>query len=305
VVSRKRSLVATIKELKWAILGGEGQLGQAMAMELTKTNTEFKSLSRMQLDITNESDINSYFSTELPDVVLNAAAWTNVDLAESQEEEAELVNAHGPKLIAKACSKFRIKFVNISTDYVFSGVSDSPWNETAEVSPVSAYGRTKAAGESAILRIYPRGSYIVRTAWLYSPWGKNFVKTVLNLALGEGGNIEVVNDQSGQPTSASDLAEQIQRMIVQNVSPGVYHGTNSGQTTWFELAQKIFELAQVDICRVVAINSSEISRPAKRPTYSVLGHSNWAQEGMNPMRPWQDALTDAFPAILQAVKQGE
>jgi dTDP-4-dehydrorhamnose reductase len=297
--------VAPIKKLKWVILGGEGQLGRAMAEELDRTNTEFISLSHTQLDITHEGDIESCFSSELPDVVLNSAAWTNVDLAELHEEEAVLINAHGPKLIAEACSKFGAKFVNISTDYVFSGVSNSPWSETSEVAPVSVYGRTKAKGERAVLETYPKGSYVVRTAWLYSPWGKNFVKSLLKFALEGTSSIEVVNDQVGQPTSASDLAGQIQQMISQNVSPGIYHGTNSGQTTWFDLAQKIFELAQVDCGRVVAVDSSRFPRPAKRPGYSVLGHSHWVREGLNPMQSWQGALIDAFPAILQAIKQGE
>ena len=298
-------MVATIKELKWAVFGSEGQLGRAMAAELAQSHTEFNSLSRRQLDITNEGDIYSYFMAELPDVVVNAAAWTNVDLAELHEEEALVVNAHGPKLIAEACSNFGAKFVNISTDYVFSGLSHSPWSENSVVAPVSAYGRTKAAGERAVLDIYPEGSYVVRTAWLYSPWGKNFVKTVLKFALGETGSIDVVNDQSGQPTSASDLAGQIQQMIVQDVTPGIYHGTNRGQTTWFELAQRVFELAQIDFGRVVAVDSSRFPRPAKRPANSVLGHNNWSHEGMKPMQSWQDALIDAFPTILQAVKLGE
>lgn len=287
------------------IVGGEGQLGRAMATQLARTNTEFISLSHGQLDITSEVDIHSYLRSELPDVVVNAAAWTNVDLAESHEEEALLINARGPKLIAEACSKIGAKFVSISTDYVFSGVSNSPWSEASEVAPVSAYGRTKAAGERATLETYPKGSYVVRTAWLYSPWGKNFVKTVLRFALGETGSIEVVNDQFGQPTSAYDLARQIQQMIIQDLTPGIYHGTNSGQTTWFEFAQKIFELAQLDLDRVVPTDSSQYSRVAKRPAYSVLGHNNWAQQNLEPMQSWQDALIDVFPAILEAVKQGE
>lgn len=298
-------MVAPIKELKWVVLGGEGQLGRAMSAELAKSNTEFISLSHTELDITNQNDIDSFFTRELPNVVLNAAAWTNVDLAESQEEEAFLINTHGPKLLAEVCAKFDTKLVHISTDYVFSGISTSPWSETSEVAPVSAYGRTKAAGERAVLDIYPSGSYVVRTAWLYSPWGKNFVKTLLKLALDGMGSIEVVNDQVGQPTSAKNLAQQIHRMIVQNASPGIYHGTNSGQATWFELAQKIFELAQEDCERVVAVNSSRFPRPAKRPAYSVLGHNHWVQEGLNPMQSWQGALKDVFHEILQVLKQGE
>lgn len=298
-------MVAPIKELKWAILGSEGQLGRAMSAELGGSNTEFISLSHLQLDITNQRNVDSFFTKELPDVVLNAAAWTNVDLAESQEEEAFLINAHGPKLLAEACAKFNAKFVHISTDYVFSGTSSSPWSETSELEPVSAYGRTKAAGERAALDLYPGGSFVVRTAWLYSPWGKNFVKTLLKYALDGTGDIEVVNDQVGQPTSAGDLAQQIRRMMLKNVSPGIYHGTNNGQASWFELAQEIFELAGVDRERVVAVDSSTFLRPAKRPAYSVLGHNHWVREGLNPMRSWQDALSDAFPAILQAIKEGE
>ena len=259
----------------------------------------------MQLDITNQNDIDSFFTRELPDVVLNAAAWTNVDLAESQEEEAFLINAHGPKLLVEVCAKFNAKFVHISTDYVFSGMSNSPWSETSEVAPVSAYGRTKAAGERAVLDIYPSGSYVVRTAWLYSPWGKNFVKTMLKFALDGTGSVEVVTDQVGQPTSASDLAHQIYQMIDQNVSPAIYHGTNSGQASWFELAQKIFDLAEMDRERVIAVNSSRFPRSAKRPPYSVLDHSNWIGNAMSPMQSWQGALSDAFPAILRVVKQGE
>jgi dTDP-4-dehydrorhamnose reductase len=298
-------MVASIKELKWAILGGEGQLGRAMAAELARTNTEFISLSHMQLDITNQNDIDTFFSMELPDVVLNAAAWTNVDLAESQEKEAFLINASGPKLLAEGCAKFDSKFLHISTDYVFSGISDSPWSESSEVAPVSAYGRTKAAGERAVLDVYPSGSYVIRTAWLYSPIGRNFAKTLLKFALNETSSIEVVIDQVGQPTSANDLARQIQRMIVQSVSPGIYHGTNSGQASWFEFAQKVFELAEVDFGRVVPVDSTRFPRTAKRPAYSVLGHNHWMQEGLSPMQSWQSALNDVFPAILQAIKQGE
>jgi dTDP-4-dehydrorhamnose reductase len=298
-------MVAPIKELKWAILGGEGQLGRAMSTELGRSSTEFISLSHTQLDITNQDAIESFFTRESPDVVLNAAAWTNVDLAESREEEAFLINAHGPKLLAGACAKFDAKLVHISTDYVFSGISNSPWSETSQVAPVSAYGRSKAAGERAVLDIYPSGSYVVRTAWLYGPWGNNFVKALLRLALDEIGSIEVVNDQIGQPTSAKDLSQQIHRMILQNASPAIYHGTNSGQATWFELAQDIFELAQVDCERVVAVNSSRFPRPANRPAYSVLGHNHWAREGLNPMQSWQGALNDVFHEILEALNRGE
>lgn len=298
-------MVAPIKELKWAILGSEGQLGRAMSAELAGGNCDVITLSHRQLDITNQDKVKSFFARELPSVVLNAAAWTNVDLAESHEKEAHLINANGPKLLAEMCAKFEAKFIHISTDYVFSGISNSPWAEDAELSPVSAYGRSKAAGELSVLEVYPKGTYVVRTAWLYSPWGKNFVKTLLKFALEGSGNIEVVLDQVGQPTSAVDLAKHIQRMIVQSVSPGIYHGTNGGETSWYELAKRIFKLAGENPERVIAVDSTQFLRPAKRPAYSVLGKSRWENEGLKAMQSWEMALDDAFPSIIQAIKRGE
>ena len=298
-------MVAPVKEMKWMILGGDGQLGRAMALELSRSGAEFISLNRAQLDITNQNDIHTWLAKELPDVVLNAAAWTNVDLAETEEEKAQLVNTQGPKLLATACAEIGAKFIQISTDYVFSGNTTSPWKEGTERSPISAYGRTKAAGEEFVLDMYPNGTFIVRTAWLYSPWGKNFVRTMLKIALEEIRNVEVVSEQVGQPTSANDLAVQINNMINHSAPPGIYHGTNSGQASWFDLAQRIFTLVGADPNRVIAVDSSHFPLPAKRPTYSVLGHDHWLDEGLNPMRSWQDALEHALPAIFQEVKQGE
>ena len=296
-------MVAPIKAMKWMILGGEGQLGRAMALELAKNSIEYISLSRGQLDITNQDDIEAWLAKEVPSVVLNAAAWTNVDAAESEEESAFLVNALGPKLIAAACSATATKYIQISTDYVFSGNSDSPWGEWAEPSPISAYGRTKAQGERLVLDTYPNGSYIVRTAWLYSPWGKNFAKTMMEIAIQESRKVEVVNNQVGQPTSATDLAFQLHKMVTQNVEPGIYHGTNSGQTTWFEFAKDIFAYVGLDSGRVIPVSSEHFPRTSSRPVYSVLGHNHWFDVGMHPMRNWRTALIDSLPAVFQAVKQ--
>lgn len=291
-------MVAPITEMKWMILGADGQLGRAMSSQLKNDNIKFIALNRAQLDITNRSDIQRWFAEEVPNVVINAAAWTNVDLAESEEESALLVNAFGPKLLAEESAKIGAKFVHISTDYVFSGESTIPWNESAELSPVSAYGRTKAQGERLVLEAYQSGSFIVRTAWVYSPWGKNFVKTVAMVARSETRNIDVVNDQIGQPTSAIDLAQQILRLINSGAVPGIYHGTNSGEATWFELARLVFELFGEDQGRVIPVNSSHFPRPARRPNYSVLGHDNWNTRGLLPMRNWQVALENTLPLIL-------
>lgn len=289
--------------MKWMILGGEGQLGQAISKELAKGGVEFIALNRVQLDITNQSDIKEWFMKESPDVVINTAAWTNVDLAELEEEKALLVNAFGPKFLAEECAESGVRFVHISTDYVFSGKATSPWNELDLTEPTSAYGRTKAQGERFALGGNPSGSLILRTAWLYSPWGKNFVKTILKVALKERKDIEVVSDQVGQPTSALDLAKQIHELVDLGLTQGIYHGTNSGQATWFELAQLLFSMVGQDPQRVKEVDSLAFPRPAKRPLYSVLGHELWKSSGMLPMRNWQDALEDALPEILQSIEQ--
>jgi dTDP-4-dehydrorhamnose reductase len=291
--------------MKWLITGGGGQLGQAMAFVLSSQDCDYVLLNRSDLDITNREQILECFERLSPNIVINAAAWTNVELAESHEGEAWAVNAEGPKFLAEACAHRGAKFVQISTDYVFSGVSNLPWDEAANQSPISSYGRTKADGERLALATYPQGTYVVRTSWLYSPWGKNFVKTMVRIALKDSDSVRVVNDQIGQPTSAIDLAAQIYAMVTGELDPGIYHGTNSAQASWFELAQEIFAFLKQDVHRVEPINSREFIGLAERPAFSVLGHEHWVKEGLNPMQNWQLALYQVLPAIIIAVEIGE
>ena len=298
-------MVAPIKKVKWLVTGGEGQLGRAMALELSMGKCDFISLSHSELDITDQAQILDWFARESPDVVLNCAAWTNVDLAEDHEAYAWSINAEGPKLLAEECSRIGAKFIHISTDYVFSGASNKPWSEGESQTPLSAYGRTKADGERLVLNAYPGGTYLIRTGWLYSPWGKNFVKTMIEKALEDSHQIDVVGDQIGQPTSAIDLAEQIHEMVQKDVAPGIYHGTNSGQASWFEFAQKVFALLGQDIGRIHSIKAIELARPALRPSFSVLGHDHWREEGMKTMRNWQIALEATMPALLISRRIGE
>lgn len=293
------------KPMKWLILGGNGQLGRAMQAELPMFEATFVALDRSQLDITDGFEVSRVFGSEKPDMVMNAAAWTNVDAAEGNEEAAGLVNAFGAGLVARECEVIGAKLVHVSTDFVFSGAAEIPWAEDSTPAPISAYGRTKAEAERLVRESLPNDSFIVRTAWLYSPWGKNFVKTMVRLALQESRVVEVVNDQIGQPTSALDLASQVCKMIEYDVSPGIYHGTNSGQATWFELAKTIFELSGADPERVIPIVSAQYPQLAKRPSYSVLGHQRWIDEGMTPMRGWREALEDVLPAVISAVDLGE
>lgn len=283
--------------MKWLILGG-GQLAKSLEAELQINNAHFISLNHSQLDITHESHVNEVFLRERPNVVVNAAAWTNVDLAETHEAEAREVNANGPEILARASAIIKSSFVQISTDYVFSGSSGTPWEEDALVAPSSAYGRTKAEGEKRVLNTYAQGSHIVRTAWLYSHYGKNFVKTMASIAIKESREVEVVADQIGQPTSAYDLAAQIRLLIESDSSKGIYHGTNSGSTSWFELARFVFDFCNANPERVKPIDTIQSARLAIRPTYSVLGNENWSREGLLPMRDWRLALKDALPIII-------
>jgi len=295
--------------MTWLVLGGNGQLGKALSNSLGNRRLDFRVWGSEDLDIRSAIRTAELIGALKPAVIINAAAWTDVDGAERNPEGAHSVNAQGALNLAAASKAVGAVFVHVSTDYVFSGVSSQPWLETDLRAPVSVYGTTKAAGEVAVLNEYSEKSYIFRTAWLYSEWGKNFAKTMTRLALTTDGEVKVVDDQIGQPTAAADLAEQIILSIEAKLPFGIYHGTNSGQTSWFDFAKEIFtfcggeELAS----RVVRTDSASFVRPAKRPAYSVLGHDAWSAVGVEgisvkPMRDWKTALHEAMPAIISAVK---
>lgn len=291
--------------MSWLITGGAGQLGIAVSQELDKLGFAFDSRSSKDLDIRQGSTVREAIQTLSPTVIINCAAWTDVDGAESHEMDASSVNSDGPENLAFAAKLCNSKLIHVSTDYVFSGESQSPWQITDAINPQSAYGRTKAEGEVRVLASYPESSFVVRTAWLYSPWGKNFAKSIAKLAIKGGGEVKVVNDQVGQPTSALDLANQLVQ-LGQSASPaGIYHGTNSGQATWFEFAQEIFKIAGAEVDRVTPVSSSEYLRPAKRPSYSVLSHDAWVSTSVKPLRDWRIALAEAMPAIISAIKAEE
>ena len=288
--------------MNWLVTGGSGQLGMAVSEELDSRGITFTAVGSKDLDITNPNLVNDYFVKNSPSVIVNCAAWTDVDGAESNEESASKVNGDGPENLAVAASKSGCRLIHVSTDYVFSGESHTPFEIADQIDPQSAYGRTKADGEKKVLATYPENSYVLRTAWLYSAKGKNFAKTMARLALNGDGEVCVVNDQMGQPTSAVDLAKQIVDLGLSNAQAGIYHGTNSGQATWFQFGQEIFTLAGADINRVVAVSSSEYQRPAKRPSYSVLSHDEWSKTSIPPMRDWKIALEEVMPQIVSAVR---
>ena len=288
--------------MTWLITGGQGQLGLALQAELTNQGIDYVATNSSQLDITKPLQVNQLVESLKPKVIINAAAWTDVDGAELNEDSAYQVNAAGPQNLAIAAKKVGARLVQVSTDYVFSGENNALWSESDDHNPTSVYGSTKSEGEKLVLKELPNVTYIVRTAWLYSADKKNFAKTMTKLALNSNDEVRVVNDQVGQPTLAADLAKQIVKLVITNATAGVYHGTNSGQATWFEFAQEIFRLADGDVSRVVAVSTAEFPRPAKRPSYSVLSHDNWANTKVAEMRDWKTALAEAMPAIILAVK---
>jgi dTDP-4-dehydrorhamnose reductase len=288
--------------MKWLITGASGQLGLALQEELTQRGIDFVGAASSELDITKPLIVNQMVDVVKPSVIINAAAWTDVDGAESNEAAAYSVNSLGPQNLAITANKVGARLVQISTDYVFSGDASAPWSERAPHNPQSVYGATKSEGENLVLTDLPSNAYVVRTAWLYSSIGKNFAKTMANLALNQKGEVKVVNDQIGQPTFAGDLAKQIVELVLYESPAGIYHGTNSGQATWFEFAQAIFSIAGADVSRVIPVSTAEYPRPAKRPAYSVLGHDAWTGTSVPAMRNWKIALEEAMPAIISAVK---
>ncbi len=289
----------------WLVTGGTGQLGLALQKELNKRDIEFLAPTSKELDLTKIDLIASVLERIKPSVIINTAAWTDVDAAESYPELALMINANAPAELARLAKSIDSVFVQISTDYVFDGKALQSYAEEHVRNPQTTYGKSKSQGEKNIEGIYKEKSYIFRTAWLYSADRKNFAKTMTRLALKNSGEVTVINDQIGQPTFAGDLAEQIVQAVISKSPFGIYHGTNSGEGTWFEFAQQIFNLAGAAERRVIPVSSREFPRSAIRPSYSVLGHENWKRAKLDEMRNWKIALASAMPAIIQAVKDEE
>jgi dTDP-4-dehydrorhamnose reductase len=265
-------------------------LGTELVTLLTsERSVTLTALDRKGLDVTDAAAVAEAVAGH--DIVVNAAAWTNVDGAESHEAEATAINGHGVRNLAAACAATGARLVSISTDYVFPGDGTTPYAEDAPTDPINAYGRSKLVGEQAVRELLPTHGYVLRTAWLYGAHGRNFVATMLRLA-GERDTVDVVDDQRGQPTWAGALAAQILALGNTPDAPaGVYHATASGETTWFGLARTVFELAGLDPERVRPTTSEKFVTPAKRPAYSVLGHRRWADAGIPRMADWRETLT--------------
>jgi len=277
------------------IAGANGMLGRDI--QETLGARPFTALNRAALDVRDLDAVREAVSGH--DVVVNCAAYTGVDDAEEHEADAFAINAEGAHNLALAARDTGARLIHLSTDYVFDGSATSPYPENSPRHPLGAYARTKAAGEELVLEAYSAGTIILRSAWLYGQHGPNFVSTMLRLA-GERDTLTVVDDQRGQPTWTRDLAQKVVEIIDADITSGIFHGTSSGETTWFGFARAIFAGAGLDPERVQPTDSASFVRPAPRPAYSVLGHDTWALSGLSPIRHWQDALAEALPLIVQS-----
>lgn len=248
-------------------------------------------LTSSEWDITDAPAAERF--VESGDVVINCAAYTQVDAAESDEARAHAVNAVGPANIAHACARAGADFIHISTDYVFPGTKDRPYEIGDETGPQSVYGRTKLAGEFAVLAAMP-DAHIVRTAWIYEGGdGSDFVAVMRRLAAGDG-DVEVVTDQIGSPTYAADLVGALLEVADGNIREPVLHAANAGEASRYEQAQAVFEAVGADPARVRPVGSDRHPRPAPRPAYSALSARLSAEAGLTPLRPWRDALAAAL-----------
>lgn len=279
--------------MRWLVTGAGGMLGQDLCSFLAaQGETEVVAATRADLDITDPAAVRDAVAGA--DVVLNTAAWTDVDGAETNEEAATAVNGHAVGLVASLAGP---RLIHLSTDYVFDGSATSPYPSNFPQAPINAYGRGKALGERAVL---DAGGYVVRTAWLYGEHGPNFVRTMLRLAAARD-TLDVVDDQTGPPTWSWALARQVVDLARAassgRAAPGAYHGTAAGSTTWFWLARAVFADAGLDPARIRPTTSDRFPRPARRPTYSVLSHDSWAGAGVAPLPHWRAMLTDAMPAL--------
>ena len=279
---------------KILVTGGNGQLGKELReFSSLHTGLDFVFLSREDLPIEQFELVRNYFNTLKPAYCINCAAYTAVDKAESEEDLAFLVNGEAVGVLAAVCKEHNTKFVHVSTDYVFNGEATYPYTENFPTDPINVYGASKLEGETQAMELNP-DSLIIRTSWLYSSLGKNFVKTMMQL-MSEKDKIKVVNDQLGSPTNASDLAETIFNIIglchlqIYDWTPGIYNFSNEGIISWYDFAKAIKQITNSP-CDIKAISTAGYPTPAKRPAYSVLDKTKIQQTFGIKLKKWEDSL---------------
>lgn len=288
------------------ITGAGGQLGGCLAARAAPDGRETLALTSAQWDITDAAAADRIVRSG--DVVINCAAYTNVDGAESDEAAAYAVNATGPEIIARACARAGAHLIHVSTDFVFSGdlgadsngAAPHPFEPDEETTPQGIYARSKFAGELAALAELPQ-AVVVRTAWVYTGGtGKDFVAVMRRLAAGDG-PVDVVDDQIGSPTYVADLATALLEVADAGVQGYVLHAANEGAVSRFELARAVFEESGADPLRVRPVSSAQFPRPAPRPSYSALSGRQWAAMGLTPLRSWRSALIAALAAASDGI----
>lgn len=278
--------------MKILVTGSNGMLGHDL-IDVLKDNHELILTTSKTLDITDKDKVIEFIRENNPDIVINSAAYTDVDGCEENQDIAYAVNGDGVENLALGCREVDCPLVHVSTDYVFDGTARNPIREDGKIGPISVYGKSKLKGEEAIQKILDK-FFIVRTAWLYGINGGNFPKTMLELAKNHS-EITVVYDEVGTPTYTPDLAYAISQLIDTDYY-GIYHITNSGHCSWCEFAKYIFEVAGSDV-NVIPVTASEFARPAPRPHYSVLENKRWIDNGFEPLRHYKDAVKEYIELI--------
>jgi len=276
--------------MKILVAGARGQLGRALAEALA--GHDLSCLDLPELDVADPGSVARALDDAAPDRVVNAAAYTDVDGAESDPEGARRGNVTGPRVLAEATSARGVPLVHVSTDYVFHGERDRPWLESDAPAPRTAYGRTKLEGEQAVRAAHP-GAFVVRTAWLYSTTGRNFALTMLRAA--GRGSVRVVDDQTGSPTYAPHLARGIAQLLEEGREPGLYHMAGAGETTWCGLTRALYAALDID-CEVAPCTTDAFPRPAPRPPYSALASG---RPDAIRLPPWEEGVRDFAARIRE------
>lgn len=280
------------------VTGSKGQLGLELKnLESNFSNYTFFFTNKSSLNISNFEDVSAFISKNKITTIINCAAYTNVDGAEDAPDLANEINYFAVKNIAEIAKQRNIQLIHISTDYVFDGTSNIPYKEAAITNPQNVYGATKLKGEKAILALNPENSVIIRTSWLYSIFGKNFVKTILKLSK-EKESITVVSDQIGSPTNAGDLAKTILQIIpfIKSDGVGLYHYANNGKCSWFQFAEEIINFSK-NKCEVVPVSSSTFNSKAKRPNFSLLNTNKIQKTFQLNIPHWKDSLKKCVEKI--------
>ncbi len=284
--------------------GASGQLGQSFQqLAVNYPQYDFVFADRSHLDLSQNASIEAYFQQHSFDLIINCAAYTAVDKAEEEPVLADMVNHLAVQKLASIAVKQQAKFIHISTDYVFNGEQFRPYIETDTVDPQSVYGATKLAGEQAVLNTMPVGALIIRTSWVYSPFGNNFVKTMLKLGR-QRDALTVIFDQLGSPTYAADLAEALMQIVANksfnqpNMATELYHYSNEGVCSWYDFSKTIFELSNVN-CEVSAIETKDYPTAATRPHYSLLNKAKFKQQFGLKIPYWKDSLIRCLASLKE------